>query len=86
MKNSGRITIKIIQNNDYVSILFENSGPSIPENITSKIFEPLFTTKQEGTGLGLVSCKTIVENHGGKIEVKNNPTTFSITLPQKQIK
>jgi signal transduction histidine kinase len=38
-------------------ISFENSGPNIPEKIISKIFDPLFTIKQRGTGLGLVSCK-----------------------------
>lgn len=86
MKNSGKITVKTILDNNFVSILFENSGPSIPEKLTSKIFEPLFTTKQEGTGLGLVSCKNIVNNHGGKIEVKNNPTTFTVILPQEQTK
>ncbi|MCE9653178.1 MAG: hypothetical protein K8Q89_09050, partial [Nitrosarchaeum sp.] len=56
------------------------------------IFEPLFTTKQEGTGLGLPSCKNIVELHGGQISVKSEQgkgTTFVITLPilapQKQV-
>ncbi|MEM3100840.1 MAG: ATP-binding protein, partial [Candidatus Nitrosotenuis sp.] len=39
------------------------------------------TTKQEGTGLGLASCKSIVEQHNGTIFVSNNPTTFSISLP-----
>lgn len=84
MNNRGKIDIKVTRDTDNVIISFENSGPSIPDKIMSKIFDPLFTTKQEGTGLGLVSCKQIVEAHKGKISVKNNPTTFTVTLPQKQ--
>lgn len=61
---------------------FIDSGPGIPEDTINKIFEPLFTTKQKGTGLGLASCKNIVEQHSGKITVKNNPTTFTVRLPR----
>ncbi|MFB5638094.1 MAG: PAS domain-containing sensor histidine kinase [Nitrosarchaeum sp.] len=85
MNDSGKIIIKTNQIDNHVTISFENSGPSIPDKIIEKIFEPLFTTKQEGTGLGLVTCKRIIENHGGKIKVKNNPTTFTIILPQRHI-
>ncbi|AFS83105.1 histidine kinase [Candidatus Nitrosopumilus sediminis] len=85
MNNFGKIDIKITRDADNVLISFENSGPSIPEKIIPKIFDPLFTTKQTGTGLGLVSCKQIVDAHGGKIEVTNNPTTFTVILPQKHI-
>jgi two-component system sensor histidine kinase HydH len=42
----------------------------------------LFTTKQTGTGLGLSICKKIVEQHGGNITAKNNPTTFIIRMPK----
>lgn len=85
INGSGKIVIKTIQNGNFVSISFENSGPSIPDGIISKIFDPLFTTKQEGTGLGLLSAKNIAEQHGGKIEIKNNPTTFTVVLPQKHM-
>ncbi|WP_249111190.1 PAS domain-containing sensor histidine kinase [Nitrosopumilus sp. K4] len=85
MNDSGKIDIKITRDTDNVLISFENSGPGIPEKLILKIFDPLFTTKQTGTGLGLVSCKQIAEAHGGKIEVTNNPTTFTVILPQKHI-
>jgi signal transduction histidine kinase len=60
----------------------EDNGSGIPDDVISKIFEPLFTTKQEGTGLGLSSCKSIIEQHNGTITVKNNPTVFTIELPK----
>ncbi|NCF21844.1 MAG: histidine kinase, partial [Nitrosopumilaceae archaeon] len=47
-----------------------------------EIFELLSTTKQTGTGLGLVSCKQIIENHGGTISVKENPTRFIVKIPK----
>lgn len=78
----GTIEIQIKSNNDDIVIDFIDSGIGIPEEFMDKIFEPLFTTKQKGTGLGLASCKNIIEQHNGKISVKNNPTTFTITLPK----
>ena len=81
MNNLEKIDIQIIRDADNVLVSFENSGSPIPEKVISKIFDPLFTTKQEGTGLGLVSCKRIVEAHKGKISVQNNPTKFTISLP-----
>jgi len=77
----GSIKINVIEKTNFVLIEVEDSGPGIPESNLSTIFDPLFTTKQEGTGLGLVSCKSLIELHKGTISVKNNPTTFTITLP-----
>jgi signal transduction histidine kinase len=82
MNNGGTIEIKIKSNENEAVIDFIDSGPGIPPELMEKIFEPLFTTKQKGTGLGLASCKNIVEQHSGKIIVKNNPTTFTIILPK----
>ncbi len=80
--NSGSIEIKSHDEENYGIIDIIDSGSGIREDDINKIFEPLYTTKQTGTGLGLVSCKNIIEQHGGKISVKNNPTTFTITLPK----
>ena len=59
------------------------SGLGFKEEEVSEIFEPLTTTKQNGVGLGLVSCKSIIENHGGMISAQNFPTRFTMTLPKK---
>jgi len=79
---SGEINVKIFDNLENIAIEFQDSGPGIPEKNLETIFEPLFTTKQTGTGLGLVSCRTIVEQHGGTISAKNNPTTFTVMIPK----
>ena len=84
IQKDGTITIMMLESNDKIHISIEDSGHGVPEEDTKNIFEPLFTTKQEGTGLGLASCKKIIEQHKGTISVKNNPTTFTITLPKNQ--
>jgi signal transduction histidine kinase len=79
----GNITIRFDEESEYTIMEIEDSGPGFPESKISEIFEPLVTTKQKGIGLGLVSCKNIIENHDGTITAKNNPTTFTIRLPKK---
>jgi len=82
VENKGVVRIRIIDNVQDVLIAFEDSGPGIESENLDKIYDPLFTTKQLGTGLGLSICKSIVEQHGGSITVKNNPTTFLVRLPK----
>ncbi|MBS3922693.1 MAG: HAMP domain-containing histidine kinase [Nitrosarchaeum sp.] len=82
MNQGGTLEINIKTQGDYAVIDFIDSGLGIPEDFINKIFEPLFTTKQKGTGLGLASCKNIIEQHNGSITVKNNPTTFTIKIPK----
>lgn len=79
---NGQIEIRFIDNHSEVIIEFEDNGIAIPEEILSKIFEPLFTTKMKGIGLGLVTTRNIVEQHKGTITVKNNPVTFTVKLPK----
>jgi len=82
MHEGGKIEIKIYEKNNMVILQFVDSGEGIPDHNLDKVFELLFTTKQRGTGLGLASCKNIIEQHQGEISVKNNPTTFTIKLPK----
>ena len=82
IKEDGFIKIYAKESPKAITIKIEDSGPGIPEKYLSLIFEPLVTLKNSGTGLGLATCKNIVESHGGTITVENNPTTFTILLPQ----
>jgi len=81
INNDGKIQIKMKRNDKFLEIALEDSGKGIAEKDLSHVFEPLFTLKQKGTGLGLASCKSIIEQHGGMISVTNNPTIFLIKLP-----
>lgn len=82
INDDGDITIQVSTNDDDIIFKIVDTGPGMTESVISKIFDPLFTTKAYGTGLGLSICKTIVEQHGGKILVKSNPTTFTLTIPK----
>jgi len=84
-QNQGTISIRIKQINKNAIIEIEDSGLGIPEDIINDIFKPLVTTKQKGTGLGLASCKNIIEQHGGSISFQNNPTVFTVTIPIEPI-
>jgi two-component system sensor histidine kinase DctS len=72
-------------NNRWVEFWVADLGHGIPEGVAEKLFTPFFTTKQEGMGLGLSLCRTVVEQHGGFLSHHaNSPrgTVFSFTLPQ----
>jgi two-component system sensor histidine kinase DctS len=61
-----------------------DKGPGIPEAVQRKLFTPFFTTKDEGMGLGLSMCRTVVEQHGGFLGFESNRpqgTIFRFTLP-----
>ena len=67
-----------------LKISINDTGPGITEDIQKKLFTPFFSTKNRGTGLGLVIAKEITEKHKGRIEVSSIPgagTTFIIYIP-----
>ncbi|MGB5848437.1 MAG: sensor histidine kinase [Ignavibacteriaceae bacterium] len=86
MDGKGKITIKTYQQDDWLVVELKDSGPGIPSEIQSKIFDPFYTTKPpgEGTGMGLnISHNIIVQKHKGEIKVKSTvgETCFQIKLP-----
>ena len=82
MDYHGTINIRTMDKDNHTVIEVEDTGNGIPENLMNKIFEPLFTTKEYGTGLGLKTCKNIIEQHKGKMTFRNNPTIFTVMLPK----
>ena len=81
----GRGILRLGLRPEKKAIFIEDSGPGIPPDIREKIFDPFFTTKDAGTGLGLPTVHTIVEAHGGRIEVtegKGNGVRFTIYMPK----
>jgi signal transduction histidine kinase len=68
----------------YLRLVVADSGIGMPEHVRAKLFTPFFTTKENGTGLGLLSCRRILGNHRGFLDVASEPghgTTFSAYLP-----
>ena len=84
MPEAGTITVRITHKQNTIIICFEDDGGSIPEDILEKIWEPFFTTKEKGTGLGLGIVKNIIEGHQGNIRIENRSKggiRVIITLP-----
>ena len=86
MKGKGPITIAAWRDgpHDYVEV--RDGGPGIAAEIRPVLFDPLVTTKRSGTGLGLMTCRRIVERHGGSINLidRSEPgAAFRIALPRK---
>ncbi|MGA1870341.1 MAG: ATP-binding protein [bacterium] len=84
MPGGGELRIASRKDDKYIIIEISDTGVGISKENLSRLFEPFFTMKQQGTGLGLVICKFLIEQLGGKIKVKSKPgkgSSFSIHLP-----
>lgn len=84
MTESGNIYIKVQVSGEFSLISVIDEGPGIPKHLIHQVKEPFFTTKKEGTGLGLMITTKIIENHNGIFSIIPNQgkgTTFSIKLP-----
>ncbi len=84
MSDGGTLAIKSRKNGNDISLTFEDTGEGIPKENLARIFDPLYTTKEKGTGLGLAVSQNIIEKLNGHITVEselNKGSKFVITLP-----
>jgi two-component system, sporulation sensor kinase E len=86
MKSEGILHLKTDGNDQWISITFSDTGGGIPAEEMGRIFEPYFTTKSSGTGLGLLIVRRIVREHGGEIDLVSNEgqgLSLTIRLPRR---
>lgn len=82
---AAHIILSIAHQNNNISLTVSDNGPGIANDEMTKIFEPFYTTKSQGTGLGLAVVSSVAKAHGGKVSVKNNAmggASFQMSLPQ----
>ena len=84
MPDGGVLTISTRRENGFAEVTFKDTGKGINDEVMKNIFEPLFTTKTKGTGLGLAVCQQVVAKHDGTIQAMSENgegATFTIKLP-----
>lgn len=81
--SNGRLTVEARAEGKQVIVELSDNGPGIPEDVLSRLFEPFSSSRPDGSGLGLYSCKQIVEECGGEIgvETSRDGTTFTVQFP-----
>lgn len=87
MTKGGTLTVKSGSGDDHVWVSIGDTGGGIPDEYINRIFEPFYTTKRKGSGLGLMIVKRIVRAHGGRIEVQSrvgHGTVFRLWFPVHQ--
>jgi len=87
MPDGGRIEVDTVGKDNTVTVHFKDNGGGIDEEIIDKVWAPFFTTKEQGTGLGLGIVKNIIEAHAGRIKIVNRDdqgVDVAITLPENQ--
>jgi two-component system, NtrC family, sensor kinase len=83
-ERGGRLTVESRQVNGSVEVVFQDTGRGMTPEVQRRIFEPFFSTKDNGTGLGLAVSQQILQAHGGTIDCRSAPgsgTTFTVRLP-----
>ena len=84
MPEGGELRVAVAARGDTLEVTVSDTGEGIAANDIAHVFEPFFSTKSEGTGLGLALVHRVVQEHGGDIDVRSSPglgTTFTLTLP-----
>ncbi len=86
MPEGGRISVNVYSRNGDLAVQFEDEGKGIEDEVMEKIWDPFFTTKEKGTGLGLGIVKKLIELHGGDLNIENRPgggARVTVKLPAK---
>lgn len=86
LNDGGEVYIKTSwdRHEGFVRVAFKDTGAGMDEHTVNNMFTPFFTTKEDGTGLGMFISKRIIDNHGGSIEIRSKPgegTTVTVLLP-----
>jgi signal transduction histidine kinase len=84
--SGGHVRLSVTNGNEYaIHIRVSDDGPGIPPEVLPRIYEPFFSTKETGTGMGMAIVHSLVTMHGGKIEIDSCPngSTFDVYVPQR---
>ena len=79
----GKIKLRALRKNDKTVLLIQDNGKGIPQELMDQLFVPFFTTKEQGSGIGLSLARQIMRLHGGTISVHSIPykeTSFTLTF------
>lgn len=79
-----RLTLSVELENEHIHLAIADLGAGIPATIAPRLFEPFFSTKTEGLGMGLNICRSVVEGHKGRLWMEPNPqggSVFHVLLP-----
>lgn len=85
-ESSGEILVKLMEQNEAVIVEVHDNGPGISEELKNNIFNPFFTTKKDGNGLGLLSLKIFLDQHNGTVDIRKSElggACFSISFPRQ---
>jgi len=87
LNRGGKLTVSTRRVDDQVQIAIHDTGPGVTPDVGKRLFEQFFTTKPQGTGLGLYISRQVIEEHGGTLRWESTPgagTTFTASLPIKR--
>jgi len=84
LSRGGHVTAGVRVDDARCLIRVSDDGPGIPEDVVPRIYEPFFSTKEGGTGLGMSIVHSLVSLHGGSIDLQTGPdgTTFEVAIPR----